>query len=87
MSQARILRLQIEKGEAGLFHATCPEMKELFVSGETVGEIEDAAPAIVQAICHANGESVFVIKAIGDASFDAPPLVVIPSSQLQQLNA
>ena len=44
------IRIIVEKGEAGLYHATSPDMRELLVSGETVAEVEAAAPIVAAAI-------------------------------------
>lgn len=44
------ITINVERGEAGLLHATSPEMRDLFVSGETLGEIKKAVPAVIAAI-------------------------------------
>jgi len=51
------MEIRIERGGAGLFHATSPQMPELFVSGETVEEIREAVPVVVDAILEAKQSS------------------------------
>ena len=63
MHLAKIISVNIEAGEAGLFHATSAQMKELLVSGESVEEIREALPAVIRAIFDAHGESVQVLEA------------------------
>jgi hypothetical protein len=54
---ARVERLEgalrlviIKPGEAGLFHATSPDMPGLFVSGTSVEEVSAAVPAVIAAL-------------------------------------
>lgn len=53
---SRTITVEVSQGVAGLLHATSPEMKELFVSGETQAELREAVPHIVPAIIEARGE-------------------------------
>lgn len=51
------MRIVIGKGEAGLFHATSPDMRSLFVSGTSEDEVLKAAPIIADAIRQVERES------------------------------
>lgn len=66
MNRAKIITVRIEAGDAGLLHATSPEMGELFVSGESVEEIHEAVPEVIKAIFAAHGKSVSVYEADAD---------------------
>jgi hypothetical protein len=45
----------IKPGEAGLFHATSPDMPGLFVSGTSVEEVSAAVPKVIAALSTAQG--------------------------------
>ena len=58
MNQAKIISVEIESGEAGLFHATSPQLQELFVSGESEDEVLNAVPDVIATIFSLKGEDV-----------------------------
>ena len=79
MRRAKIIGVIIEKGDAGLYHATSPDMKDLLVSGETVEDVKEAVPAVIAAIYEAYGENVNVVEAEERAESNSPfPWVVLP---------
>jgi predicted RNase H-like HicB family nuclease len=43
--------------KSGLFHATSPDVPELFVSGETMDELRSAVPVVLDAILKARAEA------------------------------
>jgi hypothetical protein len=83
MGRAKIISVLVEQGEAGLLHGTSPQMKELFVSGETIEEIVEAVPEVIKAIYSAHGQSVSVVPA--DYADGIPMPWVILTSHNSQL--
>lgn len=81
MRKARIIDVVIERGGAGLYHATSPNLRGLLVSGETVEEVREAVPAVIEAIFDASGESVRAIEAVDDTNRSSP-WVVLPRAEL-----
>ncbi len=45
--QARIVRIKVEEGEAGLFYATSPTLKGLLVAEPTLDALNKAIPLAV----------------------------------------
>jgi len=81
MDRARIISIVIEPGDAGLFHASSPEMQELFVSGRTIEDVKLAVPQVIEAIYRAHGTDVHVVEAEAGAELYAP-WVVLPKEAL-----
>ncbi|MEM6610219.1 MAG: hypothetical protein AAF689_16775 [Pseudomonadota bacterium] len=81
MLKAKIITIIIERGRAGLFHATSPQMTELLVSGESVQEVRSAVPAVVEAIYGAHGKSVQVYETEPEGEDPAipAPWVIVPN--------
>ncbi|WP_425081276.1 hypothetical protein [Ruegeria arenilitoris] len=81
MSRAKIITIEIEHGDAGLLHATSPQVRELFVSRKTVDEIKQAVPVLIKAIFENRGEDVSVVEADEDQGLDIPmPWVILQNS-------
>ena len=81
MTRAKIISIEIETGDAGLFHATSPQMGELFVSGESVEEVLDAVPAVIEAIYKAHGKEVSALPADNDDVNIPMPWVILSGDQ------
>ena len=57
---ARTIQIEIKAGKAGLFHATSPQVRGLFVSGRTVEGLKSAVPDVLHEMLRASGESTDV---------------------------
>ena len=82
MTKAKIISVEITKGEAGLLHAMSPQMSELFVSGESKEELIEAVPEVIRAIYKAHGKDVTVLEA---ESSDTPipmPWVILSNADM-----
>lgn len=76
-NHAKIVTIEVSQGDAGLLHATSPEVKELFVSGETIAEVTEAVPVVLTAIYAAHGVRVTVVEAeANDLDLPAPWVVL-----------
>lgn len=76
MKKAKIVNIKVERGDAGLYYATSPQLKELFVSGETEGELYAAVPTLIEALFAAKGMVVSVIEAEPDPVAPQPWVVL-----------
>jgi predicted RNase H-like HicB family nuclease len=83
MKRAKIVGVVIEKGDAGLFHATSPDLRGLFVSGESIEEVKSAVPLVIEALFDAQGESVRVIEAEDHGKATPAPWVVLPKASVE----
>ena len=81
MMRAKIIHVDISEGEKGLFYATSPEIKELFVGAKTHEEAKESVPRVIEAIFQARGESVRVLD-VDDAEMQMPRPWVIVSRAL-----
>lgn len=80
MTKAKIISIVIDKGDAGLLHATSPQMPELFVSGETEGELLEAVPVVLRAIFKAHGKDVQVVEVEDDMPGVPMPWVILSTT-------
>ena len=83
MKRAKIISVLIQKGDAGLYHATSSDMLGLFVSGKTEDEVKTAVPRVIEALFDAQGESVTVIEAEDRGGPAAAPWVVLPKAAME----
>jgi hypothetical protein len=58
--KARIVRIRIDEGKAGLFYATSPDLKGLLVAEPTIDELETEIPKAITALYAAYDVDVVV---------------------------
>jgi hypothetical protein len=75
---AKIFRVKIEKGRAGLYYATSPNLKGLLVAGDTMEKAEMAVPQAIKDLYAACDMEVVVTRA-DDGNEGLAPYVAIPS--------
>jgi hypothetical protein len=56
----RIVRVERERGKAGLYYATSKDLKGLLVAAPTIGDLEDAIPKAIRDLYAACGVEVIV---------------------------
>ncbi|WP_315729006.1 hypothetical protein [Bradyrhizobium sp. SZCCHNS2015] len=76
--KAKIVRVRIEEGKAGLFYATSPDLKGLLVAEPNIDELDAAISKSIADLYAAGGEAVVVTKA-QDGDPDFFPWVAIPA--------
>lgn len=76
--RAKIIRIDIEEGRAGLFYATSPNMKGLLVAENTKEKLLLAVPDAIRDLYAACGVAVVVTMA-EDGDGDLSPFIAIPS--------
>jgi len=81
--RAKIVRVKIEEGKAGLFYATSPDLKGLLVAEPNIDELEAAISRGIADLYAACGETVVVTKA-QDGDPDFYPWVAIPAEVAQK---
>lgn len=64
--RAPIIRVKVEEGKAGLFYATSPDLKGLFVAEPTLDALDEAIPQAIAGLYAACGVDVVVMKAKND---------------------
>lgn len=68
--RAQIVRIEFERGEAGLIFAVSPDLRGLLVAERTMEEVEAAIPRAIADLYAACGEAVVVSRV--DAPSCAP---------------
>jgi hypothetical protein len=58
--KARIVRIKCERGKAGLFYATSPDLKGLLVAESTVDALQRAIPKAIRDMYAVSGVDVVV---------------------------
>jgi hypothetical protein len=76
--KARIVRIKCEKGKAGLFYATSPDLKGLLVAESTADELQRAIPKAIRDMYAASGVDVVVSPT--DAPDDGRTWVALPAA-------
>lgn len=61
--RARILNMKVERGTTGLLYATCEQIPELLIAAETMDELQDEFPRVLEEMFRHDGHSVNVIAA------------------------
>jgi hypothetical protein len=60
--EASLIRVEIERGEKGLFYATSPDLRGLLVAKPTVEALESYIPQAIEELHSVKGEDVLVVK-------------------------
>ncbi len=74
--KAKIVRIRVERGKAGLFYATSPDLKGLLVGESTLEALDRAIPSAIADLFLACGVKVIVTKA-EDGDDEYPPWIAI----------
>lgn len=78
-----MVSIVVEVGEAGLLHATSPQIPELLVTGTSMDELRLAVPEVVEALCSAQGQAVRVVAPEADGrQVSFPPLMLVSTELL-----
>lgn len=81
--RAKIVRVKVEEGKAGLFYATSPDLKGLLVAEPNIDDLDAAISRSIADLYAACGERVVVTKA-QDGDPDFFPWVAIPADVAQK---
>lgn len=76
--KARIVRVRIEEGKAGLFYATSPDLKGLLVAESTIDGLEREIPKAITDLYAACGVHVIVTQAQDGEDNTLTPWVAVP---------
>ena len=76
--KAKLVRVRLEEGKAGLFYATSPDLHGLLVAEPTLDALEDAIPVAIAQLFEVVGEIVLVSK-LEDNCDDFHPWVAFPA--------
>jgi hypothetical protein len=86
LDRSEIIRVKIERGKAGLFYATSPDLKGLVVGRPDVDALFEAVPQAITELYAAMGVDVVVTIAKNDDP-DFYPWVAIPAEVAARLAA
>lgn len=86
LDRSEIIRVKIERGKAGLFYATSPDLKGLVVGRPDVDALFKAVPQAITELYAAMGVDVVVTIAKNDDP-DFYPWVAIPAEVAARLAA
>lgn len=66
--KAKLIRIEFERGEAGLHYATSPDLKGLLVAEPSLEAAREAVPSAIAELYEACGVSV-VVSEVDDSSY------------------
>jgi hypothetical protein len=85
-TRARIVRVKVEEGKAGLFYATSPDLRGLLVAEPNIDDLDIAISKAITDLYAASGETVVVTKAQDDDP-EFFPWVAIPAEAAEKVIA
>jgi hypothetical protein len=85
-TKAKIVRVKVEEGKAGLFYATSPDLRGLLVAEPNIDDLDIAISKSITDLYAACGESVIVTKAQDDDP-EFFPWVAIPAEVAEKVIA
>jgi hypothetical protein len=85
-TRAKIIRVKVEQGKAGLFYATSPDLKGLLVAESNIKDLDEAVSKGIAELYAACGEKVVVTKAQDDDP-EFFPWVAIPAEVAEKVIA
>jgi hypothetical protein len=85
-TRAKIVRVKVEEGKAGLFYATSPDLKGLLVAESNIDDLDIAISKAITDLYAATGETVVVTKAQDDDP-EFFPWVAIPAEVAEKVIA
>lgn len=83
LMKAKIVRVKVEQGRAGLFYATSPDVRGLLVAKPTIEELQEAIPEALTALYLALGIRVVVSGAEDGDEGEYTPWVAMPAEIAQ----
>jgi hypothetical protein len=84
--KARLLKIDLLRGEAGLWHATSPDMPALHVTERSREEALSQIPIVLEAFCTIGNAPVFAHQVEWKATDDLY-WVIVPAERTTQLVA
>ena len=85
-TRAKIVRVKVEEGKAGLFYATSPDLRGLLVAEPNIDDLDVAISKAITDLYAATGETVVVTKAQDDDP-EFFPWVAIPAEVAEEVIA
>jgi hypothetical protein len=85
-TRAKIVRVKVEEGKAGLFYATSPDLRGLLVAEPNIDDLDVAISKAIADLYAASGETVVVTKAQDDDP-EFFPWVAIPTEVAEKVIA
>jgi hypothetical protein len=85
-TRAKIIRVKVEEGKAGLFYATSPDLRGLLVAEPNIDDLDVAISNAITDLYAASGETVVVTKAQDDDP-EFFPWVAIPAEAAEKVIA
>jgi hypothetical protein len=82
--KAKIVRIEVEEGNTGLFYATSPDLKGLLVAKPTIEALEQAIPLAVADLFAACGVKVIVTRAEKTQGEVSTPWIAFPAELARQ---
>jgi hypothetical protein len=79
MPKARLVRIRCERGRAGLFYATSPDLRGLLVAEPTIESLKNAIPKAIRDMYSASGVEVLVSPA-EEPDDDGQTWVALPAT-------
>lgn len=88
-TKARIVRVTIDQGKAGLLYAQSPDLRGLLVVGETAEEVKAKIPSAIADLFKATGKNVRVWETDDGDDRAQQPWVAVPTELVaaQQMGA
>jgi len=80
MRKAKIISIEVSGGDDGLFHATSPQLHELFVSGETLEHALSKVPEAIEGLFAIDGVEVRAVPADSQDRQIPEPWVILDRS-------
>ena len=80
--QARLLKIDVRTGEAGLWHATSPDVPALRVTETSRAEVMQQLPIVLEAFCTIAGQPVAAYQVDWKGSSDLY-WVIVPTQRQQ----
>jgi hypothetical protein len=87
--EAKIIKVQVRQGHAGLLYATSSQLRGLLVAQPNRAALEAEVPAAIREMLAAGGEQVVVSRVEGKEEASAEPSFVAMSAEIarKQLEA
>lgn len=83
LMRARILNMKVERGDAGLLYATCEQIPKLLIAAETLDELQDEFPRVLEEMFRVEGYEMRVFAAEPEDDHKHP-WVAIPTEVAKQ---
>ena len=77
MRKAKIISVEVTDNGDGLFHATSPQIRELFVTGESAEQALERVPEAIEGLFALDGIDVCAVQADNDNLPIPQPWVIV----------